>query len=268
MNAESGQGKELCIAVAGAAGRMGGLIAEAVAEAGDLTLAAIFEGAGHPALGQAATAGLSLAELDPARLQQCDALIEFTRAGAPGEIAAAAAAAGCALVSGTTGLDAAEESAIAEAANVIPVVRARNMSLGVALLAELTEQAARALGEVFDIEISELHHRSKRDAPSGTARLLGEAAAAGRGCELGELEDAPRYGVDSPRRAGGIGFAALRGGSAAGDHTVLFLGDGERLELTHRAESRALFVRGALVAARWVAGRPAGLYSMRDVLDL
>jgi len=268
MSSDSTPGETLRIAVAGAAGCMGRAVAEAVAAADDLSLSRLIESAGHAELGQTPSTGLMLQSLNGQSLEGADILIEFTRAGSLAELAEAAASAGCALVSGTTGLDAAEEAAIANAANRIPVVRARNMSLGVTLLGKLVERAAAVLGAEFDIEICELHHRGKRDAPSGTARLLGEAAAAGRSGEISELEDAPRYGGDQPRRADGIGFASLRGGTAAGDHSVFFLGDGERLELTHRAESRALFVHGALTAARWVSGKPPGLYSMRDVLGL
>jgi 4-hydroxy-tetrahydrodipicolinate reductase len=142
------------------------------------------------------------------------------------------------------------------------------MSLGVNLLAALTRQVAKALGEDFDIEIIEMHHRMKVDAPSGTALLLGEAAAEGRGVDLDEHSARGRDGLTGARKTGDIGFASLRGGTAAGDHSVIFAGEGERIELTHRAEDRALFARGAVRAALWAHGRKAGLYSMADVLGL
>lgn len=268
MNSDSGDSARPRIAVAGAAGRMGRAVARAVEGAENLELAAVIEADSHPSLGTESAGGLPLAALSAEALEECDVLIEFTQAGAPMALAEAAVAAGCGLVSGTTALDEAEEAALVKAAERIPIVRARNMSLGITVLASLAETAAAALDDAFDIEIMELHHCGKRDAPSGTARLLGEAAASGRGGELGALEDAPRQGPDQPREKGRIGFASLRGGSSAGEHTVLFLGNGERLELTHRADSRELFVAGALRAARWLIGRPPGLYSMRDVLGL
>jgi 4-hydroxy-tetrahydrodipicolinate reductase len=169
------------------------------------------------------------------------------------------------ILIGTTGLDDSADRRISEASRQIAVLRAANTSLGVALLAELTERAARVLGQDWDIEIAETHHRTKADAPSGTALMLGEAAARGRGTEL--KPERGRDGTGLKRAAGAIGFASLRGGTAAGDHDVLFLGPDERLILSHRAENRMIFARGALAAARFLVGKPVGLYSMRDVID-
>jgi 4-hydroxy-tetrahydrodipicolinate reductase len=186
----------------------------------------------------------------PAALQ--DSLDRATRAGTP-------------ILVGTTGLDERANALIASAAEQVAVLRAANTSLGVALLADLVERAARVLGSGWDIEVAETHHRHKADAPSGTALMLGEAAARGRGTGL-EAERG-RDGTGLQRSEGAIGFAALRGGTAAGDHDVLFLGPDERVILSHRAENRMIFARGALAAAAFLAGKPAGLYSMRDVID-
>jgi len=193
-----------------------------------------------------------------------DVLIDFS---APAALAASldrAVSAGVPIVIGTTGLDELADQRIASAAEKIPVLRAANTSLGVALLAELTERAARLLTTDWDIEIVEAHHRMKADAPSGTALLLGEAAAQGRGSPLNAERE--RDGTGLKRETGSIGFASIRGGTVAGDHDVMFLGPDERLILSHRAENRTIFARGALAAARFLVGKPAGLYSMRDVI--
>jgi 4-hydroxy-tetrahydrodipicolinate reductase len=175
-----------------------------------------------------------------------------------------AVSAGVPILIGTTGLDDFADRRIAEAAKHVAVLRAPNTSLGVALLSELVERAARVLGTDWDIEVAETHHRMKADAPSGTALMLGEAAAAGRGSAL-EAERG-RDGTGLTRESGAIGFASLRGGTVAGDHDVLFLGPDERVVLSHRAENRMIFARGALAAARFLVGKPSGLYSMRDVI--
>ena len=175
---------------------------------------------------------------------------------------------GCALVIGTTGLTHDDSLAIDEAARHIAVLQTANTSLGINMLAALVRQAAAALGEDWDIEITEMHHRHKVDAPSGTALLLGEAAAEGRGGRLADLAERGRDGADAKRAPGAIGMASLRGGSVAGDHQVIFAADGERLELGHRAESREIFARGAVRAACWLSGKPAGRYGMSDVLGL
>ena len=198
---------------------------------------------------------------------QGDVLIDFS---APAALAASldrAISAGIPILVGTTGLDDFAEQRIAKAAESIAVLRAANTSLGVALLSDLVERAAQVLGREWDIEIVEMHHREKADAPSGTALALGEAAARGRGIALDALSDRGRSGTALKRRDGAIGFASLRGGTVAGDHDVIFAGTEERLILSHRAESRAIFAKGALAAARFLHGKPAGLYTMRDVID-
>lgn len=218
-------------------GRMGRAITAAAAEAGDVEI--VTEGG--------------------------EVLVDFSAPDALERSIAQASGTGMALLVGTTGLGDAHERMIEEAAAQVAVLRAANTSIGVALLADLVERAARVLGpDAWDIEISETHHRHKADAPSGTALHLGAAAAHGRG---GASEERGRDGTGLKREEGAIGYAALRGGSVAGDHDVLFLGPQERLILSHRAEDRAIFARGALVAARFLAGKPAGLYSMRDVID-
>lgn len=264
----------LDLVIIGAAGRMGRALLLAATAESDLRLRAAVVRAGHPLVGQDAGSVVGLAlgvtttsDLDAA-LAEAGVAIEFTGPEGCAEAARAAAAAGVPLISGTTGLDAGARAALAEAARHIPVLHAANMSVGVSVLTALVEQAARALGPGFDVEIAELHHRHKRDAPSGTALRLGEAVAEGRGQHLADHAIHAREGQTGPRPAGGIGFAVLRGGEVVGEHTVHFLGDGERLELAHRAESRNNFAQGALRAARWLPGQPPGLYGMRDVLGL
>jgi 4-hydroxy-tetrahydrodipicolinate reductase len=193
-----------------------------------------------------------------------DVLIDFSAPSALQASLGRATAAGMPILIGTTGLDDFASRRIASAAEQIAVLRAANTSLGVALLSELVERAARVLGPEWDVEIAETHHRNKADAPSGTALALGQAAASGRGTKL-QAERA-RDGTGLKRQKGAIGFASLRGGTVAGDHDVQFLGPEERLILSHRAEDRMIFARGALAAARFLVGRPAGLYSMRDVV--
>ena len=195
-----------------------------------------------------------------------DVLVDFSAPAALGKSLDRATAAGIPILIGTTGLDDLAERRIAAAAEQIPVLRAANTSLGVALLADLVERAARVLGPgAWDIEIVEAHHKRKADAPSGTALHLGEAAKRGRGGT--PEEERGRDGTGLERAPGAIGYAAIRGGTVAGDHDVMFLGTNERLILSHRAESRAVFAAGALAAARFLHGQPAGLYTMRDVID-
>jgi len=194
-----------------------------------------------------------------------DVLIDFSAPAALQASLDRAVAAGVPILIGTTGLDELADRRIAQAAKEVAVLRAANTSLGVALLAELVERAAAVLGNGWDIEILETHHRNKADAPSGTALALGEAAAKGRDAPL--AAEAGRDGTGLKRKDGAIGFASLRGGSVAGDHDVMFLGPDERLILSHRAENRSIFARGALAAARFLHGKPAGLYSMRDVIE-
>ena len=194
-----------------------------------------------------------------------DVLVDFSAPEALRASLDRAISASIPLLAGTTGLLEEHDSLIADASKIVPILRAANTSLGVALLADLVERAARVLGPAdWDIEISETHHRAKADAPSGTALLLGEAARRGRGGEASE--ERGRDGTGLKREVGAIGYAALRGGSVAGDHDVLFLGPGERLILSHRAESRAIFAQGALAAVRFLHGKPPGLYTMADVI--
>ena len=198
----------------------------------------------------------------------CDVLIDFSTPDALAGHLEAAVSAGVPLVVGTTGLATEHQGEIERAAERIAILQSANMSLGVNLLAHLVREAAAKLGDDWDVEIVEMHHRHKVDAPSGTALLLGAAAAQGRGVELDQVSDRGRDGITGARQAGHIGFAALRGGSVAGDHLAIFAAEGERIELGHRAESRAIFARGAVRAALWLRDKPAGLYAMKDVLGI
>jgi 4-hydroxy-tetrahydrodipicolinate reductase len=227
------------IAIMGASGRMGRAVAAALAERRDAALAE-----GTP-----------------------DIYIDFSVPKALAAHLSTAIESGRPIVIGTTGLTAEHERLIDDAAAQVPVLQAANTSLGVNLLAHLVREAAARLGEDWDIEIVEMHHRYKLDAPSGTALMLGKVAAEGRNIDLEASSDRGRNGMGE-RQRGRIGFAALRGGSVAGDHQIIFAGDGERLELGHRAESRAIFAQGAVRAALWLAGKPPGRYTMDDVLGL
>lgn len=263
------------IAVMGAAGRMGRQLIAAIAAEPGCTVSGATEPAGSPMLGKdigelAGLDRLGIAVSSDAAtvIAGADAIVDFTIPKASVEFARLAAQSGTAHVIGTTGFDKVSEEAIADAAKKTAIVKAGNMSLGVNLLAALTKQVAAALGNDFDIEIVEMHHRMKIDAPSGTALMLGEAAAEGRGIALGERSVRVRDGHTGPRRSGDIGFATLRGGTVVGDHTVIFAGEGERIELTHRATDRGIFARGAVKAAIWTKGRAPGLYAMTDVLGI
>ena len=266
----------LKIGVLGCAGRMGRAILAEVIESDGLTLAGGAEVAGNPALGQDLGAlsgndplGQTASEDASALIAASDVVIEFSGIDATLRHAALAADHGTAHVIGTTGLDDRAAHEVKAAAERTPIVWAANMSLGVNLLLGLTERVARTLGpEAFDIEIVETHHRHKIDAPSGTALALGEAAARGRGEQLADIADRGRDGVTGARKTGVIGFAALRGGDVIGDHSVVFAGLGERIELTHKAADRMIYARGAVHAARWLHGQPNGLYDMKDVLGL
>jgi len=218
----------------------------------------------HGRMGKAIAAAVADNPLFQLDQDQGDVLLDFSAPAAISSSLDRAISSATPILIGTTGLDSTVEPRIAEAAKQVAVLRAANTSIGVALLADLVERAAGVLGPDWDIEIAETHHRMKADAPSGTALMLGEAAAAGRGRPLQAQRG--RDGTGLERTAGAVGFAALRGGTAAGDHDVLFLGPEERLILSHRAETRMIFARGALTAARFLAGKPAGLYSMRDVI--
>lgn len=266
------------VAIAGAGGRMGqALIAAALAEPG-LRLAAATDVAGSAGLGRDCGAalgretGVTITSDVDAAIGAADVLIDFTRPAGTLVHLAACARRRVAAVVGTTGFDTAGTAAIAAHAAAIPIVFAPNMSVGVNVLIGLVERAAAQLGPAFDIEILEMHHRHKVDAPSGTALRLGEAAARGAGVALADHAVYAREGVTGARRTGTIGFATLRGGDVVGEHTVLFAGAGERLELTHRATSRANFAAGALRAALFAAARrtrgESGLYDMADVLGI
>ncbi len=263
------------LVVIGAAGRMGQILVKTIAESQDAVLSGAIERPGSAALGRDAGEAAGLGRLGVAitddRLQallKADGVIDFTAPAATVEVAALAAQARIAHIVGTTGLTASDLAKIEAAARHAAIVRSGNMSLGVNLLAGLVEKVARTLGADWDVEILEMHHRMKVDAPSGTALLLGEAAAKGRDIALADHSVRVRDGHTGPRKAGDIGFATLRGGSVVGDHSVIFAGPGERIELTHRAEDRGIFARGALRAALWARGRKPGLYSMFDVLGL
>lgn len=257
----------LRIGIAGASGRMGQTLIAATQAAGDLLLAVTLDLAGSPAAGHAAGEPVMTTDIDQA-VAACDVLIDFTRPAGTLLHAAACARHDCALVAGTTGFSPAERAQLAVFAQHVPIVFAPNMSVGVTVLLSLVELAAAKLGPAYDIEIVEMHHRGKIDAPSGTALRLGEAAAAGAGVDLAAAAVYAREGVTGERAHGSIGFATLRGGDVVGEHTVVFAGTGERIELTHRATSRQTFAEGALRAARFIVGKPPGLYDMADVLGL
>lgn len=254
---------------------MGRTLLRAVLEGEAFTLTGALEHEGSAYLGQDAgqLAGLPFAGIsigcDMAEaVRDADVVVDFSSPAASVRLAQHLAGSGIAHVIGTTGFSSGDLAAIAAAAERAAIVRSGNMSLGVNLLAVLTRKVAAVLDTNFDIEIVEMHHARKVDAPSGTALLLGEAAAAGRGIALEDHAVRVRDGHTGSRRAGDIGFATLRGGSVVGEHVVIFAGPAERIELAHKAEDRSIFANGALAAARWAAGKPAGLYSMVDVLGL
>ncbi|WP_029889863.1 4-hydroxy-tetrahydrodipicolinate reductase [Polycyclovorans algicola] len=255
------------IGILGAAGRMGRTLIEAVNAAGPaLQLAALVESSGHPLLGRALSdADGALVLADDWSPEAVDVLIDFTRPEATLATLEKACRSGTAMVIGTTGFDAGGRRALDTAARQIALCESGNFSVGIHLLQQLVRQAAAALGSDFDIEIVEAHHRYKVDAPSGTALMLGRAAAAGAQTDFDAQAVYARQGHTGPRPRGSLGFATVRGGDVVGDHTVLFLGDGERLELTHKASSRMNFARGAVRAAAALAGRPAGRYGLDEV---
>jgi 4-hydroxy-tetrahydrodipicolinate reductase len=267
--------EKMRLVVAGASGRMGQMLVKAIAASEGANLAGALERPGSPALGRDAgeLAGLGPLSVkltdDPLNaLLHADGVIDFTAPAATVEIAALAAQARIVHVVGTTGLSTDDLAKLDAAARHAVIVRSGNMSLGVNLLAGLVKKVAATLGADWDIEILEMHHRMKVDAPSGTALLLGEAAAEGRGIALGEHSVRARDGHTGARKAGDIGFATLRGGTVVGDHSVIFAGAGERIELVHRAEDRGIFAKGAVRAALWGRGKKPGMYSMADVLGL
>jgi 4-hydroxy-tetrahydrodipicolinate reductase len=266
---------DLRLVVTGAAGRMGRMLVKAIHDSEGCVLVGALERPGSIALGEDAglLAGAGRATVpitdDPAAtFADADAVLDFTAPAATVQFAALAAEAGIVHVVGTTGLGDDDFTRLKEAARRTCIIQSGNFSLGVNLLASLVRQVAAALGEEFDIEILEMHHRMKVDAPSGTALLLGEAAAEGRGIALRERAVRSRDGHTGARRPGDIGFAALRGGVVIGEHSVIFAGAAERIELVHKAEDRGLFARGAVRAALWGRGKAAGYYTMADVLGL
>lgn len=250
------------IGIFGAAGRMGRAIATAAIESG-LAIA------GGTDRNGAAGEIEGIAFADPITVAEAsDVLIDFSTPGALGRHLEACLTARKPILVGTTGLERVHHALLDEAAKRIAVLQTGNTSLGVNLIAALVRDAARRLGDDWDIEIVEMHHRHKVDAPSGTALLLGEAAAAGRGINLADHSARSRDGITGPRKAGDIGFATLRGGSVTGDHQVIFATEGERIEIGHRAEGRIIFARGAVKGAAWLASQPPGRYDMTSVLGL
>ena len=261
------------IAVSGASGRMGSaLIREAEAH-DDVLLGCALEHSDSSSIGQDAgtLAGLSplgvtvTSEMVPGAF---DVLIEFTTPAATLSHLAWCVEYGCAMMIGTTGMSDAEQAEVRSAARTIPVVLAANTSVGINLCVALVETAARVIGPSSDVEVVESHHRNKVDAPSGTALLLGEVAARALGKDLKTDGVFSREGMTGARRPGSIGFSTIRGGDIAGEHTVMFIGESERIEITHRASDRRIFAAGAIRAVKWLANQPAGLYDMRDVLGL
>jgi 4-hydroxy-tetrahydrodipicolinate reductase len=264
---------ELRIALFGVTGRMGKALIAAVEESASTTVSgasaspqSTWVGRELVALGSRST--VRIASDARGALAGAQVAIDFTLPEATAANLAACVEARCPIVIGTTGHADSVCAQIADAARTIAVLHAPNMSLGVNLLLRLVELTAQKLDESYDIEIFEAHHRNKKDSPSGTALALGRAAAAGRGVELDEVAEHDRNGSHLARKPGAIGFSVFRGGDVIGDHTVTFAGIGERIELSHRASDRMAFARGAVAAARWIAHRPPGLYSMRDVLAL
>jgi len=262
----------LRVAVAGASGRMGRMLIEAIGAADDLMLAGALDVAGSPALGQDAsaflgrTSGILITADLRAGLASAQVLIDFTRPAGTMAHLAVCRELGVKAVIGTTGFSADEKAAIAEHAKRVSIMLAPNMSVGVNVVMRLLDTAARALNEGYDIEIIEAHHRHKVDAPSGTALQMGEVVAAALGRDLKECAVYGREGVTGERDPSTIGFATIRGGDVVGDHTVLFAGTGERIEITHKSSSRATYAQGSLRAARFLASRATGLYDMADVL--
>lgn len=264
---------DMRLIVAGAGGRMGRTLVKAIAETKGLALAGAIEDARSPLLGHdsGVLAGLPangialVADIKPL-LANADGIIDFTTPKA--SVLLAALAGGKVHVLGTTGLLPEDEAKIKAAAKNAVIVKSGNMSLGINLLAALTKRVAKTLGDDFDIEILEMHHNKKVDAPSGTALMLGRAAAQGRGVDLDKHAVKSRDGHTGARKPGDIGFATLRGGTVTGEHSVIFAGTAERIELVHKAEDRMIFARGALHAALWARGKTPGLYSMTDVLGL
>ena len=266
---------DMRLIVAGAGGRMGRTLVRAITEIGGVTLVGAVDAPASAVIGRDAgelagvgANGIAVAA-DPAPLlDKADGVVDFTIPAATVALAEIVAKRGIVHVIGTTGLKEADEAQIAAAARHAPIVKAGNMSLGVNLVEALVRRVAKALDEDFDIEIVEMHHNKKIDAPYGTALMFGRAAAQGRGITLEQHSERGRDGHTGARERGAIGFASLRGGTVVGDHSVVFAGPAERIELVHKAEDRMIFARGAVKAALWARGRKPGLYSMADVLGL
>ncbi|MBM3548670.1 MAG: 4-hydroxy-tetrahydrodipicolinate reductase [Alphaproteobacteria bacterium] len=266
---------EVSIGIVGAAGRMGQMLVRQIGETQGAKLVAASEAPNGPTVGKDAgelagvgRLGVAISGSAETVFERSQVVIDFTVPKATILHAELAAQHGRAMVIGTTGLTAEEGAKVRAAAAKAPIMWADNMSVGVTLLAEVVRKVAATLDAAYDIEIVEMHHKHKVDAPSGTALLLGRAAAEGRKVDLAKVSARGRDGITGARKAGDIGFASLRGGDVVGDHVVVFAGAGERLELGHRASSRQLFAQGAVRAALWVADRGPGLYSMKDVLGL
>ena len=262
-------------AVAGANGRMGRALICAISETQGAELCGAFERPGTPVLGTdaAANAGLAAASIAitdniSKAVEGADCVLDFTTPQSTCTIAPVAAECGAVHIIGTTGLDASDQTIIDAAAQKITIVQSGNMSPGVNLLVELARQAASALPDEYDIEILEMHHRHKIDAPSGTALMLGMGTARGRGVDFARSAILSRQGHTGPRPRGAIGFATMRGGSVVGEHSAIFAGSHEQITLTHRASDRGIYASGALHAGFWAQNRPPGLYTMRDVLGL
>lgn len=263
------------IVITGASGRMGQMLTRLVSDSDKVRLAGAVERAGHAWIGQdlgeamgGAALGVKVTDDPLEAFASAQAVLDFTAPEATLEFAELAAQARAVHVIGTTGMTEDQIARLAPAARHAVIIRAGNMSLGVNLLMQLTKKVARALDAEFDIEVVEAHHRMKVDAPSGTALMLGEAAAEGRGVALGEVADRGRDGITGARTGGDIGFSAIRGGDVVGEHDVMFLGPGERIILRHVATDRAIFARGALKAALWGQDKAPGQYDMVDVLGL
>jgi 4-hydroxy-tetrahydrodipicolinate reductase len=266
---------DMRLIVAGAGGRMGRTLIKAIAETRGMTLAGAIDAPGSAVIGRDAgelaglgSNGVSVTADGGPLMAKADGLVDFTIPAATVVLAELTARQGIAHIIGTTGLKDAEEKLIAEAAKKTAVVKSGNFSMGVNLIAALTKRVAKTLDQSFDIEIFEMHHNKKIDAPSGTALLLGRAAAEGRNINLDQRAVRARDGHTGARQTGDIGFATLRGGTVVGDHTVIFAGADERIELSHKAENRMIYARGAVKAALWAKGQKPGFFSMMDVLGL
>lgn len=267
---------EMRLTVMGAGGRMGQALIRAIHENNNAVLVGAIERDGAPKIGMDSGTLAGIGENDveittdlEAAIAKSDGIIDFTTPETSVKLAELCGSHDCAHIIGTTGCTAEEDAKIANSSSSAVIVKSGNMSMGINLLAVLVEKAAAALSaEDFDLEVLEMHHKHKVDAPSGTALLLGDAAAKGRNIDLSENSVRSRDGITGERETGTIGFATLRGGSVIGDHSVILAGNGEKIELSHSAQDRSLFANGALKAALWAKGKPNGLYSMRDVLGL